>query len=243
MNLEVLKEAGLNEGEIKAYLACLRMDSSTAAEITRNAGLDRSNGYSILERLIKKGLISTVKKNKKTYFEAGDPKQLLEKFKSRESELKTVVKELELQKKMTKAKKQGATIYEGYAGIKQVFEDILDTLNPGDEYLVFGAIDIPEVFERYVLHWTKRRLKKKLKLKIIYNKEAVNFIQESRKNPLTSMKVLPKEYITPAVVNVYGNKTATIVWAENPIAFVVENKDYADSFRDYFKMLWKLAGK
>ena len=55
------------------------------------------------------------------------------------------------------------------------------------------------------------------------------------------MKVLPKSYITPAAVNIYGDKTATIVWTEKPIAFVVKSKEYSDSFRSYFNLLWKIA--
>ena len=68
-------------------------------------------------------------------------------------------------------------------------------------------------------------------------------MEASSKLPLSEIKALPKEYITPAAVNVYGDKTATIVWGNKPVAFVVENKEYADSFRNYFEMLWKLAKK
>ena len=138
---------------------------------------------------------------------------------------------------------QEVQTYEGYDGIKTVFEDILNTLKPGEDYLVFGAVDVPEALEQYILDWTKKRADKKINLKIIYNEEAKNFIAKTKQLPLTTIKVLPKTYITPAAVNIYGNKTATIVWSEKPIAFVVENKEYTNSFRSYFKLLWEIAKK
>ena len=97
------------------------------------------------------------------------------------------------------------------------------------------------MFERYIIHWTNRRAKARIILKIIYHEEAKSFIQQTKKLPLTEMKVLPKSYITPAAVNIYGDKTATIVWTEKPIAFVVKSKEYSDSFRSYFNLLWKIA--
>jgi len=243
MEIQILEKIGLSPSEAKAYISCFELGPSAAAEIAKRANLNRSSCYDALDRLIEKGLLSSIKREKKTLFEATNPKRLFELLKEKETELSSFIKELEQTEGAAKRPKHMANVFEGYRGIKAVFEDILETLDKGDEYIVLGAIDVPQIFERYILHWTKRRASKKIKLKIIYNKEAISFIKQTKKLPLTEMKVIPKEYTTPATVNVYGNKTATILWIDKPVAFVVESKSYADSFRNYFKLLWQLAKK
>ena len=63
------------------------------------------------------------------------------------------------------------------------------------------------------------------------------------KEKLTKIRTLSSKYITPAVVNIYKNKTATILWTKEPLAFVVKDETYANSFRQYFKLLWQTAKK
>ena len=239
MQTEILEEIGLSQSEAKAYVTSLKIGSATNGKIAKKANLNRSNCNEALNRLVNKGLVSYVIKANRKYYEATDPAHILELLNEKKKQVVKVIPELRELKKI-KRKEQEANIYEGYKGIKTVFEDILNTLKPGDEYLVFGVVNIPKPFENYIVHWTKRRLKKKLKLKIIFNKDVKKMIEKYKKEKLTDVRVLPKEYVTPAVVNIYGNKTATIVWTKEPLAFVVKNKDYADSFRQYFKLLWKV---
>lgn len=241
MQTEILEEVGLSQSEVKAYVASLEIGSATNGEIAKKANLNRSNCNEALKRLTNKGLVSYVIKANKKYYEATDPIYILELLKEKKEQIVKIIPNLRELKKI-KRKEQEANIYEGYKGIKTVFEDILNTLKPGEEYLVFGVVNIPKPFEAYMIHWTKRRIEKKLKLKIIFNKDInQEIIEKYKKEKLTELKILPKEYVTPAVVNVYGNKTATIVWAKEPIAFVVKNKEYSDSFRQYFKMVWKIS--
>jgi len=44
-------------------------------------------------------------------------------------------------------------------------------------------------------------------------------------------------------MDIYGNKVAILMWTEPPEAVIIENKSVADSFRDYFEILWKSARK
>lgn len=241
MDKEILENLGLSPSEASAYVTALELGSAVASDIAKRANLNRSNCYDALKRLINKGLVASINKNKKTYFEAVEPKQLFNLLKDKEQKLAGLIPELERKKGLVKEKEQKASIFEGYNGVKAIFEDILKTLKKNDEYLVFGAVDVPAVFERYILHWTKKRAEAGIKLKIIYHAEAKSFTKQTKKLPLTEMKVLPKSYITPAAINIYGDKTTTIVWTEKPIAFLVKNKEYSESFRSYFDILWNIA--
>lgn len=237
---EELREIGLSPSEIKAYLSLLELGSSTNGQVAKEAKIDRSNCNEAIKRLVEKGLVSYVIKANRKYFEATNPSHILELLKEKAQKIEGIIPLLE-QKQSAFKKEQEANIYEGYKGVKSVFEDILKTLGKNDEYLVFGAISVPTPFENFINHWTKLRIKKGIKLKIIYNEEAKNMIKRYKDEKLTETKTLPKEYITPAVVNIYGNKTATIVWTKEPLVFVVKNKEYANSFRNYFNLLWKIS--
>src|SRR5918998_544079 len=54
-----LGQLGLTSYEAKAYLALIRRDSFTAAQVARQAGLPRQRIYDVLGSLVQKGLAST----------------------------------------------------------------------------------------------------------------------------------------------------------------------------------------
>ena len=59
----------------------------------------------------------------------------------------------------------------------------------------------------------------------------------------TEIRYVDKKTRSEAVINIYGNRVAIIIWTETPEAVVTKNKAVADSFRDYFEMIWKNAKK
>lgn len=59
--------------------------------------------------------------------------------------------------------------------------------------------------------------------------------------PHTEVRYLPEEVMNPAVVNVYGDSVLTVLWTEVPIAFLMRSAGVAETFRNYFKLLWKQA--
>ena len=64
-----LLKIGLTEGESKVYLALTELGSSTVGPIVKKSGVAYSNIYDILHRLIEKGIVSFIIKNKTRYFQ------------------------------------------------------------------------------------------------------------------------------------------------------------------------------
>ncbi|MCF7835696.1 MAG: helix-turn-helix domain-containing protein [Candidatus Marinimicrobia bacterium] len=86
-----LKQLGLSEKEAKVYLASLELGEATVQEIAKQAGVNRPTTYVQIEKLTKMGLMSSVEKEGKKYFNAEEPNQLLkilEKQKKRNREEK-----------------------------------------------------------------------------------------------------------------------------------------------------------
>ena len=46
---------------------------------------------------------------------------------------------------------------------------------------------------------------------------------------------------TPAEINVYANKVIILILTKIPIAIVITNQEAANSFRQYFETIWKIA--
>jgi sugar-specific transcriptional regulator TrmB len=233
---EVLEDIGLTENEAKVYLTLLETGSTTAGVIVKKTKLHRSTSYEIIRRLIETGMINYVIRAGKRYFEATDPEKFLDVMKEREEKFKRILPQLKMKKEVAKVK-QEAYVYEGKKGVKTIFEDVLKTLGKDDEYLIFGAGE-PVPMHDYLKIFELRRSKKKIPMKIVFS-EGAKLIDYYRKIPYTRVKVLPEENMTPSEVEIYGDKTAIILWGEKPMAFVIENKEVADSFRKYFNLMWE----
>jgi len=237
MNLKFLEEAGLTTTEAKIYIMLLEQGASLAGTISRNTGIHRRSVYDAIERLIEKGLVSYIKTNNRKHFEAADPGRLLEIMKEKESNIRTIIPELELKKNLSKEKKE-TLFFRGRLALKTLFDDQIKT---GKEILIFGAaVQAPDILKYYFPHFDKARVKKKINVKIIFD-ESARGNEYVKKIPLAQVRFVPKEYASPAATNIYGDNIAIVHWSENPMAVLIREKGIADGYRNYFKLMWKIA--
>ena len=96
-----LTQVGLSVLESKVYSTLIRRSGLLAGTIAKKTNLSRSTVYSILDSLIKKGLISVSYEGRIKYFITEDLEKLEELIKQEELEitkkkqnLKTIIKEL-----------------------------------------------------------------------------------------------------------------------------------------------------
>ena len=124
MDIKLLEKIGLTEGEAKVYMASLSLGQSTTGAIIKEAKVSTSKVYNILDRLSKKGLVSTIIKNNRKYFKASDPSRLKEFIEIKEKEILEEKAEIDKmipslqQMQKYAAPKQEAEILEGIRGIK-----------------------------------------------------------------------------------------------------------------------------
>ncbi len=237
-----LEQVGLSGNEAKVYLSLLELGSAMAGEITKKSGVNRTNVYDALERLIEKGIVSYVIQSNRKYFEADTPNRIINYLNEKENELKrkkklirSILPELELKRQLSK-EPQEATIYKGKKGIKSIAEDVLKTRK---ELLAFGAEGkFMDVFTHYAQQWHIRRKKLNIPVKMIYN-EKIRNKKSKTKFPILKMKFNANLYDTPANTWIYGDKVAIIVWSDQPIATLIRSKEVANSYKQFFDVLWK----
>lgn len=232
MELE-LRESGLTNNEIKVYLALLDYGPCQAGLISRRTGLHRRTVYDTTEMMIKKGLVGYILKNNRRLFQASNPKRILEKIQEKEDLLAPVVKSLEERYSKTREKEE-TNFYKGKEGLKTVFEDQLQH----KEILILGAsIKAYDVLQFYFHWYDKIRKQKKIRSRIIAQDKRIKRI------PLSEIRYLPGKYASPVAVNIYGDKTAIILWATEPIAIVIRHPEISQGYKNYFELLWKIAKK
>ncbi len=239
-----LEELGLTEGESKVYLSLLRLGSSTIGKIIKEAQVSNSKIYDILDRLNKKGLVGISVINNVKHFEAKNPSVINELISEKEEKINKIKKELpRLQETYKYAGPiQEAEILQGNKGIKTFTEMILSKLEKGDTFYILGAPkEATKTLGAYFQEWHQRRIKKGVKCKLIFNKGAEERAKQREKTPLTEVKLMPSNIITPAIIDIGKDYVATILFSERPLCVVIKNKKIAESYIQYFNILWKTA--
>ncbi len=249
MEINKLKQLGLSEGEARVYLALLKLKESTAGPIVDEAKVTRSKIYDILERLKRKGLVSYITKESTKYFRVADPSNLLqyieEKEKNIEDQKTIILKELTNLEKLylSSVESKIAEVFFGYKGMQNAFNLLIKEFNSKETYFAFGAgkgenIEKVKIFFDE-LH--KERIKNKVKSYIIFNESSRGIFKSQEKSKFVDARYISNS--TPAAINVYKNYTIIALLLEDPIIFVIHNKEVADSFKEYFKVMWKVAKK
>lgn len=246
MDVSSLREAGLTEGETKVYLSLLELGPSTTGPIIEKSGIARSIIYQILEKLMQKGLVSYVVKEKTKYFQAAEPYRILDYLENEEKKAAENRKAVEkllpgLLSLRKSAEKTEVGVYKGFKGTMTVHEHTYERLRKGEEYYYMGvaAYQPPEQHA----YWMKdhmRRAKAGIRTRILFDQKTDRKILGNRNSyPLCDARYMPVEMNTPAWFMGYKNVVAISIPSTKPITIEIINQEIADSFRAYFEEFWK----
>lgn len=244
METRQLEELGLTKNEASLYLFLLKIGETTTGKIIKETGIANSRVYESLNSLISKGLVSyNVQKDGK-HFKAEDPKKFLELEEQRKRKINEFLPDL-IKLKESEQKETGTAVYEGFEGFKTAFKKIIDDCPKEETIYILGFSEPTEKKESLRLFLSNMNLKsqqKKQKLKILLDnsvKQTLGKDREKEKN--TEVKYMPKGYISPSAIDVFGDYVYIFLWEEKPFVFMIKNKRIAESFKQYFNFLWKIA--
>lgn len=245
MDIGILEQIGLSKNEIKVYFALLELDQSSATPIVKKAKIPNSKVYPTIEKLIQRGLVSYVIKNNVRYFQATDPRNLIDFLKNKEEqimqqkqEIEKLIPEIEQKRKFAK-EKQEAIVYEGLNGIKAAFNNILNIVPANKEYFVFtlGEELEREELKNFFRDYHKRRIEKKIKVRLIASEKIKNTFEKYHK--YKNMTVKYSKQKLPTGIFIFGDCVMTIVWQEEPTAFVIKSRNNTETYKEFFQETWK----
>jgi HTH-type transcriptional regulator, sugar sensing transcriptional regulator len=248
MDLELLKSIGLTNSETKVYLALLELGSTTKGPIVDKSAVASSKIYELLEKLQQKGLVSSIIKSGTKYFESAPPSRLLDYMREKEAEhqkqqqeLEKLIPQLELKRSLAGVGSE-TQVFKGMKGAATSFDDILKTLKKGDEYYVLGISKFTPHFERFVVHFHRKRAKLGIKCKIVINELTKEIGKKLEKIPLTNIRYVQKELFTPVVFIIYGDKTLISIGLDE-VFIQVRSKNLSQGLINYAKHMYKTGKK
>ena len=174
-----LTNLGLTDKEAAVYMALLLDGADTAENISKAANLNRSTTYVQITSLTEKGLVSTFKKGKKTYFAAESPNninRILEKKSNQLAHMKTEASLL-IPRLFSVFSNSGSRpsvrMFEGKEGLMSMRNDILNQKTK--EIFIISSVDhMKEIFTSEELQdFTARREKNKTESYLIYSTEDI----------------------------------------------------------------------
>ena len=235
---DILRQVGLTETESKVYLALLEEGESLAGKIGDKADIHRKNVYDALSNLIKKGLVSMVIKSGKKHYSALSPERIKLILKEKQKRINKVMPEL-LKKFSNKKPTRNVTYFDGAEGIKTFLQDIL---NENKKLKVIGGTGKGYSKMDYsIFPWFKKINSQTLQLDVLFNYDSINRDKIINEVKNISYRILPKHFTTPTQLFIYGNKTGILIWSEEPLCILIENKEITKGFLEYFKLMWKIS--
>jgi len=240
---KVLQQIGLTEGEIQVYEALVELGLSSTGKITKKANIASSKVYEVLQRLMNKGLVSYIVKNGVRYYDATPPERIIdfleekkENIDNAQKEIKKIIPEIKLKRKSAEEKNQ-TIVYTGIQGPKIVLNEILELGKKGIENYGFGTDVDPYVeYMPYVLNKYIQEAKKyKFRTRLLFAKGFKS------PNVTAQIRHLPKEFLFPVRIMIYGNKVAIVDFTKPITTIIIEKKEIADAYKKHFELLWKIA--
>ena len=232
---ETLKEIGLNNRESICYIALLELGSSKVGDIIKKTSIPSSKIYEILDKLTKKGFASYVLRGKIKYYQASDPKVLINHLDERKRKIIKIMPELISKQKLSK--KQSVEMFEGQKAIFGLFRDFLEESKPKELYIAF-AIDEENKDEKVNLLFRNLNLRKKeKKLDVRVLKNMKYYVKEKH----TKIKLRFTNFNLPQGITVVRDTVILLSWNESPVAIKIESRIFAKEMREFFLELWKIA--
>ena len=195
--------------------------------------------------MIDKGLVTFVVEKGRRGFKIGTAHMLVEIFEEKGKNIEKkrkkaekIAKEIENISKKIKYK-QEATVYRGVKGIRSFYQEVLRI---GKEYIVFGApqesLDV--MGNIFWANYNKKLADSKIKCKLIFNQE-IRAHGEKTKTKFIQVKYFDKDFEPFTETNIQRDRVAIIVWTEEPMLFLIQDKHVAESYREFFEKMWKEA--
>lgn len=247
MKIKDLQKIGLSEKEAAVYLALLELGSDTVQNIAEKSKVNRATSYVILDSLIKKGIVSTVEKGKKTYYAAESPQELIRLIKLEETELKERERELKSMLPQLKAmynlaeNKPVVRFYEGKEGLKTMSDELFRVKDKKNVVMFYSVDAVENIFNKQERkEMSEERIKKGIQLKSIVAQKTGDLFPAK----LSKRRIIPLEkYKFKSDIAIFDNKVRIASLGKNPSGVIIEDKDIADSLRTIFELAWDATKK
>lgn len=236
--IEILEQIGLSRREATLYSALVETGRTTTGPLVKKTGIPASKIYGVLERLVRKGLVSVITRQKTKHFSATNPERLLEyvgekrkELEERENEVKKLLPYLKERRKEGE-EMQGAEVAYGFEGLKGLLYKMLSGAKKGDEWLFFSfTVQEPQRYQKvydFYRKFDKPRREAGLKIKGILPMHVKKAAGRRDAN------MCYVDFPVPTNITICGDRVLFTPWEHEEVAYLIYSRHLADSLRGYF---------
>lgn len=239
-----LEKLGFSHKEITVYISCLQLGPATMTEIAHKAGLKRPTTYLIIEALIKRGLISIVRRQHKTLYAAERPKKILTILRQQERNLEHTLPELEALYNTPKHKPK-IRVYEGIEGVRTVYDEIYASLSRKEEVLfVTNVADLVKYAPFTVEYFISKLAKvKKFKIRELNTGNPAGLkhyhATKNKRGPDHYVKNTTTQFPFSNDTVIYGNSVVFFALKKDIFVTIIENEEINSTMRSLFEIAWE----
>jgi sugar-specific transcriptional regulator TrmB len=245
-----LENLDLTKNEIKIYLAALQHDGQSVSTIAHRAGVHRVAAYPIIESLVEKGLLTLVDTKRKKSVHAVDPKNISKVLAEKQRELRKLERKFEnvlplLRMLHTRDPFQpNVSVFYGVDGIRNIQEDILNTMEPGET--VYSIVNLDQLLRIFPEYYTEgeyrfRREQKGFRNKaIILDTPAGRAVEHTDPDAeLTEIRFVDSKTF-PITINmtIYKQKVSMTSLSEPLIGIIIESPEIAKNLQLIHQLAW-----
>lgn len=252
MMLDLFKKLNFSDKEIEIYLAILRGGKISPNDLSKLTKINRTTVYSVVNELIKKGIISQDFSQSRTYINALPPEDLMTIIKKEEKELerrKGVTEEL-----IKEIKNSISNTKYSIPKIRFIGEDELDDYlykqSPiwnesmlKNESLWTGFQDhtFAEYYQEWIDWYWNTSAPEQIKLQLLTNESKVEKQIQKLKYKNRLIKFYKKSHQFSASTWIVGDYMILLVTNQRPhYAIEILNPVLAENQREIFKGLWSM---
>lgn len=248
----LINNLGFDDNEEKVYQALLELGPSTVSQITKQAGITRTYGYQILERLSMFGLVSCVSgKGARIRYAVEHPRHLVQFVQNRKNQWERRLREAEhrlpdLVSLYKVAEKPIIKYQEGMAGIKTIYRQTLESKEEILSILDIEGWDVPGL-RQFGREYNRDRSHKKIKERILMLDTPRGRLW--MKDYRGSFKFTNYRWIRPeqlpgisefgGEINIYENKIVmALLKPPNLMGVMIESSALANILKGMFELAW-----
>lgn len=241
-------DIGFTQNEARTYKILLELNEAQTGVLCDKLKIPSSHIYRILKSLIEKGVVSYKVVNNIKIFRPNNPESLNAIYLKKKDELE--IQRKQIQESITNLKKipiqkehySDYKYFEGISGIKSMWLEMIDILEPNTE--VYAFISIEEGFKTlnafYLEEFHKPRAKKKIHEKMIMSKNDRKYAKQRLKLGYFEPRFMDLD--NEAEFFIYeGNIILQYTNKKTPRGFLIKDPIFAHTFKSIFNHLWKQA--
>lgn len=246
---QLLAILGIKDNHAKAYLALLKLQTASPHAIAKEAGVERTTIYKIMEELSEKGLANKTVNGSRISYSAEHPnkfKEILENQGSAVSQLIPLLVALQGAKGM----KPVIRFYDDLPGMRRV---LMDSLNCQEKFrrdfaLVDNVTDI--LGTRFIHNQIDERVRKGVRVQSLRCKKEVLppsekdwYLKKDNKDILREVRYLDIKTNFEPFISIYDHIVTVISSRKESFALVIESPEFAEAMKILFDIAWVSAKK